>query len=156
MVRTVRYLALLVILLGVVSLAFGVTFIAQGVSKNNMLVNQMREEKVTYLLPKEEIAKGNVIDTAEEAEKVANTVREHRRAIAPSYEELLGAGKFDPTNPKHVTYAQALNMENYLYLGVMGFGLIAVVMASGGFMIITALALIAIGVALIRLLKTAT
>ncbi len=141
-----RYLASAVLLLGVVAFVMGVTFIAQGVVKENLLRETMRIEQVTYLLPEEEVAKGNVIDTSEEAEMVADTVREHRRNIAPSYEALLGEGRFDPTNPQHLSYAQALNMENYLYLAVLGFGLTTVVITSGAFMLITGVALGAIGV----------
>jgi len=147
----VRKLAILVLLLGVVGIGMGAVFIGQGVAQNNALKETMRLESVTYLLPEEEVAKGNVIDTAEEAQTVADTIREHRRNIAPTYQELLGEGHFDPTNPKHLSYAQALNMENYLYLAVVGFGLINAVIASGAFMIITGLALGGTGLVLLRL-----
>jgi len=152
-VRISRYLAIVVLLLGVVSLALGILFIAQGVDKDNLLRETMREEQVTYLLPEEEVAKGNVIDTAEEAQRVADTIREHRRGIAPTYEDLLAGGRFDPTNPTHLSYAQALNMENYLYLAVLGFGVTDVVIASGVFMIIMGIALGGTGVVLFGLVR---
>lgn len=145
-----RYLASAVLLLGVVAFVMGITFIVQGVVKDNLLREAMQIERVTYLLPEEEVAKGNVIDTAAEAEMVADTVREHRRNIAPSYEALLGEGRYDPTNPEHLSYAQALNMENYLYLAVLGFGLTTVVITSGVFMTVTGIALGAAGVILRR------
>jgi len=145
-----RYLARLVLLLGVVAFIMGLIFIAQGLVKNNLLTEAMQVEQVTYLLPEEEIAKGNIIDTSEEAEMVADTVREHRRNIAPTYEALLGEGQYDPTNPQHLSYAQALNMENYLYLAVLGFGLTTVVITSGAFMTITGIALGITGVMLLR------
>ena len=50
-----------------------------------------------------------------------------------------------------MTYAQVLNMENYLYLAVLGLGLTTVAMASGAFMVITGIALGATGIALFRL-----
>lgn len=137
-----RYLWIVVLLLGVVALALGATFIYQGMDKENLIKTAMREEKVTYLLPKEEVAKGNVIDTAEEAQKVADSVKEHRHNIASTYDALLAGGKYDPTNPRHLTYSQAINLENYLYLGVMALGLTQVVVASGVFMVVTGLALI--------------
>jgi len=148
MVRISRYLAIAVVLLGVVSIAVGTVFIVQGTAKSNWLKEAMREEHVTYLLPEEEVAKGNVIDTAEEAQTVADTIREHRRNIAPTYEDLLGGGHFDPLNATHLSYAQALNMENYLYLGVLGFGVTDVVRFSGLFMIVIGIALGVTGVAL--------
>jgi len=148
-----RYLAMLVLLLGVVAFIMGLIFIAQGTVKNNLLTEAMQVEQVTYLLPEEEVAKGNVIDTSEEAEKVADTVREHRRNIAPTYEALLDEGRFDPTNPEHLSYAQALNMENYLYLAVLGFGLTTVVITSGAFMTITGIALGITGVMLLKVAR---
>ena len=90
------------------------------------------------------------IDSAGEAQAAGDLIREHRRGIAPSYQELLGEGRFDPTNPDHLTYAQALNMENYLYLAVIGFGLIQATVASGVFMVITGVALGGTGVVLYR------
>ncbi len=153
MVRISRFLAGVVLFLGVVSLVMGTVFIVQGMAKTNMLKEEMRAEQVTYLLPEEEVAKGNVVDTAEEAEKVANTIREHRHQIAPTYEDLLAGERFDPTNPKHLSYAQALNMENYLYLAVAGFGLTTVVIASGAFMVIMGIALGGTGVALFGLAR---
>jgi len=114
----------------------------------------MRAEKVTYLLPEEEVEKGNVIDTAEEAQKVADTVKEHRHQIAPTYNDLLKGGKYDPTNPQHLTYSQAINLENYLYLGVLALGLTQVALGSGIFMTVTGVALGATGVALLGLGRT--
>lgn len=151
MVHISRYLAMLVICLAVVSLVVGVVFIAQGATKQSWMKSQMSEEKVTYLLPKEEVEKGKVVDNTKDAQMVADTIREHRHQIAPTYDALLAGGKYDPTNPKHLTYSQAINMENYLYLAVLGFGVINVVMGTGAFMILISLALGATGVALLEL-----
>jgi len=63
---------------------------------------------------------------------------------------LLAGGKYDPTNPKQLTYAQAMNLENYLYLAVVAFGLTQAVMGSGAFMVLTGLALVGTGVVLYR------
>jgi hypothetical protein len=91
-----------------------------------------------------------VIDSQETAQIAGDTVRAHRHAIAPSYTALLGSNRFDPTNPKDLTYAQAQNLENYLYLAVLSFGVTTVATAAGGFMIVVALALVAIGFVLFR------
>ncbi len=146
-------LAIMIILLGLVSIVIGGVFIYQSISKTDEVVTAMREEKVTYLLPEEEVEKGNVIDTAKEAQMVADTVKEHRHAIAPTYNDLMAAsgGKYDPTNPKDLTYTQALNLENYLYMGVLALGVTQIVMASGVFMVITGLALGGTGIVLFRL-----
>jgi uncharacterized membrane protein len=153
MVRVGRYLAVAVLLLGVVSIAVGAVFVTQGISKSNWMKEAMREEHITYLLPAEEVAKGNVIDTAGEAQKVADTIREHRRNIAPTYQDLLAGSSFDPTNATQLRYAQALNMENYLYLAVLGFGVTDVVIFSGVFMIVVGIALGVTGVVLFTLAR---
>lgn len=153
--RLVRYLAIAVIVLGIASLAIGVAFVVEGKAKSDFLTEAMREEQVTLGLTQEEIDQGDVVDTAAEAEKAAETIVEHRRSIAPTYNELLAGGQFDPENPLHVTYMQALNMENYLYLAVASFGLTTAVLVSGIAMIITGAALAVIGVAVLRLRKAA-
>ena len=110
----------------------------------------MRIEHITLDIEGAEL-EGKVIDSLGEAQKAGDTIREHRRGIAATYEDLLGENRFDPTNPRHLTYAQALNLENYLYLAVVAFGLTQSVTASGVFMVITGIALGGTGVMLYRL-----
>ena len=150
----IRKLAIVVLLIGVVSIVIGAVFIGQGMAKNNLLVTAMRQEKITLGIPSDKLAAGEVIDTAKEAQIAGDTVREHRHSIAPTYGDLLGDKQFDPTDPKQLTYAQALNLENYLYLAVLGFGVTQVVIASGVFMVIAGIALCGTGTALWRLAKT--
>ncbi len=145
-----RSLAAGVLLLGVVAVVIGGVFIGQGVSKNNQLTEAMRVEHVTLGIEDSEL-QNEVIDSLAEAQKAGDTIREHRRGIAATYEDLLGEGRFDPTNPQHLSYAQALNLENYLYLAVVAFGLTQSVMANGAFMVITGLALSGTGLLLYRL-----
>ncbi len=150
----VRNIARILLALGAVALALGGVFIYQAIAKDRMIQTAMRDEKVTYLLPPEEVAKGEVIHTAAQAQMVADKVKEHRHSIAPTYDALMQGGKYDPTNPQHLTYSQAINLENYLYLGVMAIGLTQVVLASGVFMIVTGVAIGATGFALLAIAKT--
>lgn len=150
----VRKLAILIILIGLVSLVVGGVFIVQGMAKNNYLVSAMRQEKITLGIPSDKIAEGEIIDNAQEAQTAADTVREHRHKISPTYGDLLGGKSFDPTNPQQLTYAQAMNLENYLYLAVLGFGVTQIVIASGIIMVITGIALGGTGLALFRLGRT--
>jgi hypothetical protein len=119
-------------------------------SRNNELVQAMRQEKVALGIEQSDAQAGQVIDSLGEALKAGDTIREHRRSIAPSYSDLLAGGNYDPTNPKQLTYAQAMNLENYLYLAVVAFGLTQAVMGSGAFMVLTGLALVGTGVVLYR------
>ena len=153
MVRISRYLAIMVLLAGVVGVVIGSVFIAQAVEKNNWMKEAMHVEKVTLGLDESAVTEGEVVDSLEEAQVAGDVIREHRRNIASTYEELLAGGRFDPTNPKQLSYAQALNMENYLYLAVLGFGVTTVIIGSGTFMIMTGIALGASGVALLGLAR---
>jgi hypothetical protein len=148
-----RGLAMLVMLLGLVGLVLGGVFIFEGIAKNNLIVERMEIEKVTLAVDPNDPDTVTQINNAAEAQAAADTIASHRRAIAPSYQELLnmGNGRFDPTNPVDLTYAQAMNLENYLYMAVTAFALIQVTMAAGVFMAVTGLALIGGGLLLYRM-----
>ena len=145
-----RSLAIGVLLLGVVAVVIGAVFISQGVLKNNQLVEAMRLEQVTLGIEGVEL-EDEVIDSLGEAQKAGDTVREHRRGIASSYSNLLGGERYNPADLQQLTYAQALNLENYLYLAVVAFGLTQSVAASGAFMLLMGIALGGTGLVLYRL-----
>jgi hypothetical protein len=149
--KLVRRVAILVAVLGLVALVLGGVFIGEGIAKNNLIVDRMKVEKVTLALDPNNPTVYTQINNASDAQKAADTIASHRRAIAPTYQDLLGNGKFDPTNPQDLTYAQAMNLENYLYMAVTAFGLIQVTMANGVFMVITGIALGGTGLALYRI-----
>jgi hypothetical protein len=138
---------MLVILLGTVSVVVGSIFIAQAVEKDMWIKKTMEQEKVTLGLAKEQIANGEIVDNAEKAQIAADKIRADRHAIAPTYKDLTAAsgGKYDPTNPKDLTYTQALNLENYLYMAVLSFGVIQEITGTGIVMILIGIALVATG-----------
>ena len=149
--RMNRIISLVISILGLVAIVIGAVFVFEGVSKNNLIVDRMNVEKVTLAVDPDNPNQLTQIQNGADAQKAADIIAEHRRGIAPSYQDLLGNGRFDPTNPKHLTYAQAMNLENYLYLAVTAFGLIQVVMAAGAFMIVTGVALGLTGLVLFRI-----
>lgn len=144
-----RILSILIVFAGLVAIVMGAVFIGLGAARDMQLKEAMRVENVTLGIESE--LAGEVIDSLPEAMEAGDTIREHRRSIAASYEDLLGEGRYDPTNPQHLTYAQALNLENYLYLAVVAFGLTQAVMGSGVFMVITGIGLGSAGIVLYRL-----
>jgi hypothetical protein len=153
--RLVKILSLLVLVAGVAALAIGSVFITEGIMKNNLVVDRMNIEKVSLNLDPDNPTVFTPINNADDAQKAADTIASHRRQIAPTYQDLLnqGTGRFDPTNPVDLTYAQAMNLENYLYMAVTAFGLIQVTLASGVFMVIVGLAVGGIGFALYRVAR---
>jgi hypothetical protein len=145
-----RLLALLVVVAGIVCLGMGIFFVAFGMSKGNWMADAMRQEKITLGLTAEQVAAGDVVDTMAELQKAGDTIRGHRHAIAPTYNDALKGGKFDPTNVAEATYAQGMNLENYLSVGVLSFGVVQLAEGVGAVMVVIALALIAIGIVLWR------
>ena len=139
----VSMLGLVVIILGIIALAMGIVFVQQGFEREAWLTQTMASEQIA--LPD---GSGTIVDNAALAEAAGDIVREHRHGIAPTYGDLLGDEHFNPTDPMQLTYAQALNLENYLYLAVTAFGVFTVVKASGAFMIVMGLALGATGYSL--------
>ena len=150
MKSTNRLLSVAISLIGLLAVVIGAVFIFQGISKNNLITGRMDVEKVALAVNPDKPDELTPINNSADAQKAADLIAEHRRSISPSYQDLLGDGRFDPTNPKHLTYAQAMNLENYLYLAVTAFGLVQVVLATGAFMIIVGIALGLVGIALYR------
>ncbi|MDO8579211.1 MAG: hypothetical protein Q7R50_08580 [Dehalococcoidales bacterium] len=153
MVRTFRYLSILITIFGFIALAISGAFISQAISKNNFLIGAMKEEKITVGLTPEQVQRGEIVDTAPKAQKAADTIRGHRQNIAPTYNELLGGKQFDPTNPKQITYMQALNLENYLYTTVLTSGVITIAGGAGAFMILTGIVDIIAGLILFSMAR---
>jgi len=66
-------------------------------------------------------AEGTLLTQRQRQRRWPNLVKEHRLSIAPTYADLMAmspTGRYDPTNKAHLSYNQAMNLENYLYLGV--------------------------------------
>ena len=153
-----KTLATIAVVLGILSLAVGVTFIGLALQKNNYLVTQLWAQKVTLGLTKDQIAKGDLVDTAQEAQVAANTLSEHLGSISKTYSDLMAAnpgGKYDPTNSADLNYTQGLNMENSFNLVVLGFGVIQETEVTGASLAVIGAAILLIGVILFRKDKSA-
>jgi hypothetical protein len=150
MIAMIHKLALLILILGVIGVIIGGVFIWEGVAKNNLITDRMKIEKVSLALDPNNPQQLTAVTDAASAQKIADKIAADRRAIAPTYQDILAGGRFDPTNAKQVSYAQAMNLENYLYLAVTAFGLIQVVMGTGAYMIVVGLAVFLIGLVLYR------
>jgi hypothetical protein len=151
--KSIKFLGIVVMVLGIIGIGIGGTFFGIGLAKNQLIVDRMNTEKVTIALDPAHPEVSTQINNASDAQQAADTIASHRRKIAPTYQDLLGGKNFDPTNPTQLTYVQAMNLENYLYTAVTAFGLIQIAEASGGFMILMGFALGATGFALYRLGK---
>jgi hypothetical protein len=140
-----RLSAMVLYLFAIISLVVGIVFLYLAFDKQAYMVSAMTAEKISLSDLGIKDGPPGIIDNMQKAQIAADTVRAHRHTIAPTYGDLMGGGKYDPTNPKDLTYAQALNIENYLYLAVLGFGVIQIAMGIGAFMLLVAFALAVIG-----------
>ena len=148
----VRKLVVLVLVLSVVMIAIGGVFIGEAINKHNYVTNSLKQEKITLLLTPKQIAAGDVIDNAAEAQAAANKIATDRRGIAPTYTALEAAsgGKYDPTNTKDLDYSQAMVMENSLDMAVLSFGVIQESLATGIGLIIAGIAFGVTGIVLLK------
>ena len=149
--KIVRILGILIMGVGLVSIVVGGVFIGQGIAKNNLIVERMDIEQVTLALDPNTPNVYTAINDGEEAQLAADTIAEHRRGIAPTYQDLLQGGRFDSGNTTHLTYGQAMNLENYLYLAVLAFGVVQVVLANGAVLVIIGLGAAGTGFALYKI-----
>jgi hypothetical protein len=146
-----RLLSLLVIVLGVACLGIGAFFLYQAASTSNYLTTNIKQEKITLGLSQDQISAGQVDFMADQLQKASEQVRSDRHNIAATYNDLLGGQHYNPTDPKQLTWAQALNLESSLNLAILSYGVIQIAEGAGAFMIIVAIALWAIGIVLWRL-----
>ena len=137
------------IVLGAIGVIMGAAFIIEGAVKYEYLQNNIRLEKITlFFIPN--APKDQIVDTPKETLEAGDTIRKHRRTIAPTYGDLLGGKQYNPNDPRQLTYAQALNLENYLYLAYVGFGITQIVILIGIFMIIMGVAVGGTGITLYK------
>jgi hypothetical protein len=142
MKRWSKPIVIAVLVIGLIIIAAGAAFVGLGIQKHQFIKSAMQQEQITLGVNDSQLAKGEIVDTMKEAQIAGDIVRGHRHDIAPTYGDLLGGARYDPTNPQQLTYAQAMNLENYLYLAVSSFGVTYLTMGVGA-------GLLAIGFALV-------
>jgi hypothetical protein len=169
MLSKIMPLSRIVMIMAVAALVIGIVFIYEGVSKANSITAQMVQEKISA-----SIGGGNAtgyVDSAATAQAAANKIKKDRQSIAPTYGNLTSYGTnghYDPTNPNPyppnpsqtigaamLKYNQALVMEEYLNLGVLALGFTQAVTVIGVFMILVAIALMAVWAAIRKRKKEA-
>lgn len=142
-----RVFVIVAIVLAVVVIGSGIAGIAIGQAKSHNLSNRLQTEAVSLRTFDTNAPASAIVTNAKEAQLAADTLDKHRKSIAPTYAALLNGQKFDPTNPKELTYAQAMNLEDSMNLAVLGFGVTTVLTLVGVLMIVLGVALLAISMA---------
>ena len=143
-----RLMSTVLFVFAVISIIAGAIFIQQGISKYILIKQLAATEKVSIGLSEDQMKQGQVVDSLNRMQSAGDLIRTHRQKIAQTYGDLLGGNKFDPKNPKQLTYSQAINLENYLYLGVLSFGITYMMMGLGAFMLLIAASLGIMGIAI--------
>ena len=142
-----RIFTIVALVLAVVVIGSGIAGIAIGQAKSHNLSSRLKTEAVSLRTFDTNAPANAIITNAAQAQLAADTLDKHRKAIAPTYAALLNGQKFDPTNPKDLTYAQAMNLEDSMNLAVLGFGVTTILTLIGVLMIVLGIALAAISMA---------
>ena len=142
-----RFVALGVIIVGVVSLVLGTVFIVQATATSAEIRAGLQDENVTLGLPAEEeegYIAGNVVDTTAELKAAQDILLEHMRNSYGTY------GDTGRDSPERTQYLDGLTLMNSMYVATMGYGVTTLITGIGAFMIIAGIALGATGVLLLR------
>lgn len=150
-----RLVLVAVLIAGLVCIGAGTAFITLGIQKHQFLTGALDEEQITLGINDSQLAKGEVVDTMTETQIAGDIVRQHRHEISPTYGALLGGDRFDPTDSKQLTYAQAMNIENYLYLATNSFGVTYLTIGIGAALLVVGAALAALALILYGWVKRA-
>ncbi len=134
-----------IIVLAVVVIAGGVAAIVLGATNSKSVADHLKDQKVSLRIFDENAPADSVITNASQARLAADTLASHLKKIAPSYSELLGGKKFDPTNPTQLTYVTGMNLEGQMNLAALAFGLTTVLTFFGAILLVIGVVLLAIG-----------
>ncbi len=134
----VRILLIVGIILSLAVFGGGVASVAVGqVNAADVKANLVSEQ-----VPLSGATDGTIISNSAQARLQAETIKGHREKMAPTYTQLLGGKKFDPTNPQQVSYVTAMDLENSLNLAVLAFGVTTVLKFNGVILMVVGIALL--------------
>jgi hypothetical protein len=139
-------LTIAVIVLAVVVIVAGAVSIGLGQSTQATVTDHLKDQKVSLRIFDENAPADALITNAAQARKAADTLSEHLKGIAPSYSDLLGGKRFDPTNPTQLTYVTGMNLEGQMNLAALAFGMTTVLTFFGAVLLVIGIVLLIIGV----------
>lgn len=148
-----KTLTALVVVLAVISLVVGTIFVYMGFAKQAEVKAGLELEKVAYNFTDDKGAAPTPVQSMTDLENMAKTLKSHRDKIAPSYGELTGRNetkKFDPTNPANLSYAQGMNLENSVRIGLLAFGMTWLMIGIGAFMWLVGIALVLVSMVMMK------
>jgi hypothetical protein len=135
-----------IMVLAVAVIACGAVSIVLGVSNSQSISDQLKDQRVSLRVFDENAPADALITDASSARLAADTIGEHLKKIAPSYSDLLGGKRFDPTNPTQLTYVTGMNLQGQMNLAALAFGLTTVLTFFGAVLIVVGVVLLLIGV----------
>jgi hypothetical protein len=141
-----RILTIGIIVLAVVVIVSGAVSIGIGHTNATDVADRLKQEKVSLRVFDENAPQDALVTNAAEARKAADILNEHRKGIAPTYSDLLGGKRFDPTNPQQLTYVVGMTLESQMNMAALAFGLTTVLTFFGVVLIVIGVVLLLIGV----------
>jgi hypothetical protein len=141
-----KVMTIAIIVLAVVVIACGAVSVVMGQTTASNVTDRLKKENVSLQVFDENAPAGAIVTNAAEAQKAADTLNEHRKKIAPTYSDLLGGKRFDPTNPTQLTYVVGMTLEGQMNMAVMAFGLTTVLTFFGAVLIVIGVVLLIVGI----------
>jgi hypothetical protein len=135
-----------IIVLAVVVIACGAVSIGLGTTNSKTVSDQLKDQKVSLRIFDENAPADAFITNASQARLAADTLAEHLKKISPSYSDLLGGKRFDPTNPTQLTYVTGMNLQGQMNLAALAFGLTTVLTFFGVVLLVIGVVLLIVGV----------
>jgi hypothetical protein len=135
-----------IIVLAVAVIACGAISIGLGVTNSKSVSDHLKNQKVSLRVFDENAPADALITNASQARVAADTIAEHLTKISPSYSDLLGGKRFDPTNPTQLTYVTGMNLQGQMNLAALAFGLTTVLTFFGVVLIVIGIVLLIVGV----------
>ncbi len=141
-----KVMTISIIVLAVVVIVCGVVSVVLGQTTASAVTDHLKKENVSLQVFDTNAPAGAVVTNAAEAQQAADTLNEHRKKIAPTYSELLGGKRFDPTNPTQLTYEMGMTFEGQMNMAVLAFGLTTVLTFFGAVLIVIGVVLLIVGI----------
>ena len=151
MLNIKRYIGGAVLLIGLMVVAFGGLFVAQGIAARNEIKAALAEEQVYITVGEERV----LVDNQELLNEQAAVIKEHTLGTFGPWQTI--PREVDGVeNPQRQSFLNGTTLRNSLYLARMGLDVSNLVMALGAIFLVTGTALSTAGVVLVGIARFVT
>ena len=140
-----KVLTIAIMVLAIVVIAAGGVSIWLGQTNSQAVSDRLKAQKVSLRVFDTNAPSDAIITNLSEARLAADTLATHLSKIAPTYSDLLGGKKFDPTNLTQLTYEMGMVLQGNMNMATIAFGLTTTLTFFGAVLIVIGVVLLIIG-----------